>query len=236
VKSITYPLVFVLLYLFLPGYAAVKPDATKPQTTVFIDKENRLHYEGYLDKDSNDLLLALYEKATVKPETLVISSGGGDVLLGLDLGEWIYDNGLNVVIDRMCASSCANYIFTAANRKGLKKDSVLFWHGSSWQKDVDELYRQGNEFVVALRKREVSFLKKIEVDHRIATYGLSRYSFWSYVAAFITTVPIEGFDFSIEDMAKFGVTNVYLVDDHWNWREHTNCCNVKRVEVDDNEI
>ena len=56
-------------------------------TTVFLDDDNQLHYEGHLDADSNELLYSLFKQTTVKPDTLVISSGGGDVLLGLDIGK-----------------------------------------------------------------------------------------------------------------------------------------------------
>ncbi len=198
---------------------------------MFLDDGNQLHYEGLLDADSNELLYSLFKQATVKPDTLVISSGGGDVLLGLDVGNWIYDNNLSVVIEKACLSSCANYIFTAANRKGLNKNSIIFWHGSSWQKNIDKLHRQGIEYFVALRKREIEFFKKIKVDHRITTYGLNRYSFWSRLGAFFTADPIVGFDFSIEDMAKFGVTDVYEVDGHWDWRKYTDCCNAKRMKI-----
>ena len=46
----------------------------------------------------------------------------------------------------------------------------------------------------------------------------------------MTTNPIEGFDFSIEDMAKFGVTDVYTIEGEWDWRKYTDCCNVVRMQ------
>ena len=203
----------------------------EPSTTVFLDEYNQLHYDGYLEFEANQRLYKLYLNAEINPEVLVISSEGGSVTPGLDLGDWVFDKGLVVVVEGVCASSCANYVFTAARQKGLKKDSVMIWHGSSWQKDADALYRQGDVYVVAWREREVRFFEKIGVDHRITIYGLSRYPFRAYLGSIMMANPIEGFDFSIEDMAKFGVTNVYAIEGEWNWREYTDCCNVIRMQV-----
>ncbi len=223
--------------------AACAGNKTKPQepppTTVFLDKKNGIHYNGRLDKAANEQLFSLYEESITKPDTLVIFSGGGSALLGMDLGDWVYENEINVVVDQLCASSCANYIFTAAKRKGLKKDSVLLWHGNSWQPDMDALVRAGNESKIAWREREVSFFEKIKVDYRIAIYGFgsASASLWEYIRAFFTFKPIivHGFDYSIEDMEKFGVTNVHLIDGHWNWRKYTDHYNVTRVKLSNDE-
>lgn len=233
-KPRTRLLLAVLISLFVSACASVRTEVAQPEpsTVVFLDEYNQLHYDGYFEQESNQLLYSLYDDAVIKPEALVVSSGGGNVSWGLELGEWVYDNGLVVVIEGICASSCANYVFTAARHKGLKKDSVLIWHGSSWQKDADELYRQGDASVVAWRELEVGFFEKIGVDHRITIYGLSRYPFRTYLGAIMTLNPIQGFDFSIEDMAKFGVTNVYAIEGEWNWREYTDCCNVVRMRVE----
>jgi len=223
--------------LFASACATMKTEAPEPvslpepATVVYLDEYNQLHYEGYLEADANQRLYSHYANAQIKPEVLVISSEGGSVTPGLDLGDWVYDKGLVVIVEGVCASSCANYVFTAARQKGLKKDSVLIWHGSSLQKDVDELYRQGDSNVVAWRQREVSFFKKIDVDHQITIYGLERYPFRVYLGSIMMANPIEGFDFSIEDMAKFGVTDVYPIEGEWNWRKYTNCCNVVRMQL-----
>lgn len=230
------PLGMVAVALLLTACAGVKKDTPEPPpTTVFLDERNRLHYNGPLDKNANEQLFSLYEKSTLKPHTLVISSGGGSVMLGMDLGDWVYENEISIVIDRFCASSCANYIFTAAKRKGLKKDSILLWHGSSWQPDIDALVKEGNESKIAWREREVSFFEKIGVDYRVTVYGIARThpSFWEYLRALFTneTIIIHGFDYSIGDMGKFGIHNIYLIDGRWDWRKYTKCCNVKRIRL-----
>jgi hypothetical protein len=236
-------LIAALFSVWLSGCASVKTgfpepvtepiqeSITDPLTVVFLDEYNQLHYNGYFEQESNRKLIRLYMETPIKPETLIMSSEGGNVMNGIELGEWVYDTGLVVVVDGVCASSCANYVFTAGRQKGLKKDSVIIWHGSSWQQDADELYRQGDPSVIEWRQREVGFFEKIGVDHQITIYGLNRYPFRTYLGAIMTANPIEGFDYSIEDMAKFGVTNVYEIEGEWDWRAYTDCCNVVRIPV-----
>jgi hypothetical protein len=234
VRALSSHSLLVTLLVFITSCASTT-DETTP-TTVFLDDENQIHYVGELNEESNQLLYELYETAEIKPETLVFTSGGGRVDLGLDIGEWLHDHDLNIVIERFCFSSCANYIFTAASQKYLKKDSVVGWHGSSWQESMEKLYQQGDKYVIAWREREASFFKKIGVDYRITVYGFSRYTFWDRLSLFIPGRQIQGFNYSIEDMEKFGVTDVHLIDGEWNWQINNKDFNVKRAVVENNAL
>nr|MBF4275583.1 peptidase [Vibrio anguillarum] len=49
-----------------------------------------LKYYGTISYELNEKLFKLYEEAKVKPSTLYIESDGGDVELGMDLGDWVY--------------------------------------------------------------------------------------------------------------------------------------------------
>ena len=42
---------------------------------------------------------------------IVISSEGGVVDSGMDMGDYIHKNGIDVEVDGICLSSCANYIW-----------------------------------------------------------------------------------------------------------------------------
>jgi hypothetical protein len=139
---------------------------------------------------------------------------------------------MDVIIKDVCMSSCANYIFTAGNNKYLQPYSVLMWHGSSWQPNLDEKYKQGIELFVRWREKEVAFFDKIGVNYRITVYGIEhKYSFWQRFKAKVFKDIIDGFDYSIMDMEKFGITNIHVAGDKWNWRQHTNCCNITRIKV-----
>ncbi len=62
---------------------------------------------------------------------LVVNSGGGDVEESLKIAELIHARGLGIVVDGVCASSCANYLFVAAKDKVVLPNSLLSFHGSS---------------------------------------------------------------------------------------------------------
>ena len=68
---------------------------------------------------------------------LVVSSGGGDTVPGRRIGQWVYDMGLLVEVDKVCFSSCANYIFPAGRGRVIRADSFVGWHGNERAFEVD---------------------------------------------------------------------------------------------------
>ena len=183
--------------------------------------ENRLIYSGEITKEANQKLFQVYESQEQKPTLLSINSRGGDIYDGVELGTWVFDNNNSVFIDNICASSCANYVFPAAKRKILLKNSILVWHGSTFQKSMDDMVREGHKGFLALRKKEENFFKKIDVDYRITIYGIDKieqHHFW-YASLFNKTM--AGFDYSLEDLRKFGITGIILEDKEWDWRRYS---------------
>lgn len=210
-----------------PAFARKK----RVSTEVTFTEDGRLYYHGNLDLEANQKLFTLYEQSHPKPKILQITSGGGDTMLGLDLGEWIFAKQLDVEVVRYCASSCANYIFTAGKRKILRPDSIVFWHGGAHQKDLESLAkRQGPEALAhfrAWRDREDLFFKTIGINGKITTYGQSKHfnRFWSgYWGR-------AGFDYSVEDMKKFGISHIIEEGGRWDWRRFHSQPVVKRVHV-----
>ena len=65
--------------------------------------------------------------------TIRINSGGGITEQGMQIGEWVFDHKIDVIVDEICFSSCANYIFTAGKNKIIEKDAIVGWHGSEQQ-------------------------------------------------------------------------------------------------------
>jgi hypothetical protein len=60
----------------------------RPPVAVSLEEPDILVYKGGLSKEANERLFKLYKNARVKPHLLKITSGGGDIDLGMDLGEW----------------------------------------------------------------------------------------------------------------------------------------------------
>lgn len=209
-------------------------DAPEPETKVFIDDNNVLHYDGGINKDANQRTFELYKSLPNKPTKLNITSKGGDVMEGIRLGNWVFDNQFDVIVDKGCASSCANYVFPAGKTKYLYKDSALIWHGNSYQEDVNELVEQGAKFAVDFRAAENKFYEKINVHPMLGEYGHKDFNAWTFLYHYFNET--EGYDYSLEDMEKFGLRNIQLLDGVWEWRKHRPHLKVIRVDVDLNDL
>jgi hypothetical protein len=189
--------------------------------TVYSEDPDTLVYQGVLGKEANERIFELYEKAAAKPRLLKVTSAGGDVNLGMDLGEWVFKNALDVEVVDHCLSSCANYVFTAGKARILNPDAVLLWHGGAYQSDLETQLKnapgasaaaQGKAYLNEWRKREDAFFKKIGVNQSVTTYGQT--------ALHVVRPPnTMGWDFSIEDMTKMGMGNIIEKGGPWSWRD-----------------
>lgn len=59
-----------------------------------------------------------------------LRSGGGDTAAAMEIGREIHRRGLDVIIDGICASSCANYLFVAGKKKSVVAGGYLLLHGA----------------------------------------------------------------------------------------------------------
>ncbi|NIB44301.1 hypothetical protein HBA55_32190 [Pseudomaricurvus alkylphenolicus] len=174
---------------------------------------------------------------TPRPQRLVIRSLGGDLHAGMNLGLFVHDNALDVEVKEICASSCANYVFSAARKKYLHRDSILVWHGGAMSDAIpsvnelkikieDEIisaskitnkerlaaYREfGFRYVSDLIPRETKFFNKIGVQQNITVTG------FGYLPSDKKPRKKQyaGFYYSLEDMQEFGLVDIHLIDDDW---------------------
>jgi len=203
-------------------------------------RDGRLVYKGEITKSANAAIFQAYSINKVKPDRLVITSKGGEIDAGLELGNWVISNNLDVEVVNFCASSCANYVFTAGKRKYLHKDSMLVWHGSAWQKNWDLNgidNKTKNQFITnylkPMRQQETDFYARLGIDNLITVYGHGKLTTWENVKSRFGFSFI-GWDFSLMDMDKLGVSNIVLVDQQWNWRKYRPRLEkaVKRITLD----
>lgn len=134
---------------------------------------------------------------------VVITSGGGQVLSALDMGEAIHARGLDVDVPLVCRSSCANYIFPAGRRKYLGHPLAVGWHGNMthvlFQQLTGETHYSDSEMEGAreLVRREYAFYPRIGVDGFVAWFGkIAPYEIANY------------YTLAADDMARFGITDV----------------------------
>jgi len=98
-------------------------------------------------------------------ERILIISPGGDAFAALRIAMQMLKSHVDVYVSEICASSCANYIFLAANQKFILKDSVVAWHGAPFVQPSDSADFRN------LWELHKSFFGLIGVDDRV-TYDI----------------------------------------------------------------
>jgi len=179
-------------------------------------------YRGDISSAQNRDFFKRVQNKTV--QRLIITSAGGEVEAGIELGLWVFRQKLTLEVHDYCFSSCANYVFTAAAKKIIRPNAVVAWHGNYhhlldtglWRDDVPpRMQRTGESRAIArqkvlaqvqdLVKREKAFFKTIGVDQYLNWIGkMPPYSARNYY--FLSPV----------DMARFGVRQVEAPKDYPN--------------------
>lgn len=186
-----------------------------------------VHYTGELNADAVAKLAGQVKASNGNVAKLVIDSGGGDVNAGMDLAEIVLAAELDVIVKRLCASSCANYVFPAGKRKQIASGAVVIWHGSPIQEGLmagpsledikfedatalsdsdklallESLRGEAIRYVEDAKVRQNALFKKIGMDDRITVMGQQ------LKAAQEWTV-------SVKDMERFGIRNVSAAEDY----------------------
>jgi ATP-dependent protease ClpP protease subunit len=228
----------LLLALASAASASTIADAPALDVTNIVTKirltADRIEYSGLITHEANAGVLELYQSADPKPQALLIESQGGSADAGMELGAWLFENGLQVQIDTYCFSSCANYVFPAGRTKLLAPHASLMWHGGVTQPITpeelaaaldetlagfpeeerrqlleahsrDELMQQLQQSLTAIVARETHFFRKLGVDQRITTLGhLYERELLKGGGYYM------GWDFSLDDMARLGVHDISI--------------------------
>jgi hypothetical protein len=188
---------------------------------------NAVHYTGELDDDAVAAVASLLKSSGGSIAKLVIDSGGGDVNAGMDLAEFVLASELDVTVERLCASSCANYVFPAGKSKRINPGAVVVWHGSAIQEGLEagptvddirlpegvelsleqklallEQHReQSLRYVEDAKARQRAFFGRIGIDERVTVMGQQ-------------LEVAQEWTLSVKDMARFGIRDVFAADDY----------------------
>lgn len=187
-------------------------------TQVFVS-EGELNYVGPLDGEANQRLFAIYDRLSVKPTTLAIRSRGGDVVLGLELGEWVRDHRLNVKVTEFCLSSCANYVFTAGQVKTVTNNATIGFHGGlSSQHVADGTDIAGFSGLTELQKasirldlqrqlgRESQFFQSVGGRQALTTFGQQER---------FARIVRDGWTYTRNCFEQFGVHHIEVINPPW---------------------
>jgi hypothetical protein len=162
-------------------------------------------FSGRIDRRSVDeFRRALQDHPAVT--RLVVTSGGGQVVSALEMGEAVHARQLDVEVPIACLSSCANYVFPAGRRKRLGHALAVGWHGNMTHVIYTQLTGQSSwndeqmQSARWLARREAEFYPRLGVDGFICWFAkLPPYEVANYYAL------------SASDMAQFGIHDVEVM-------------------------
>ncbi|MCS6133516.1 hypothetical protein G3496_00915 [Shewanella baltica] len=208
-------------------------------TKVFLDGD-KIHYQGGLAKEANEMVFEIFKKNTSKIKWLAIKSVGGEVNLGLDLAEFINKNSLKVEVTEYCLSSCANYVFPAAHEKLITNHALIGFHGGTsgmaagvaeFIKTLPESEREAtqkhfDEYGEKTLAREADFFQRLGVNPNITTLGQSdKYKKYEDAGSYV------GWYYAISDLNKLGVKNISVLNPPWVFKQLSEKSQFYKVEV-----
>ncbi|AZG37300.1 MULTISPECIES: Clp protease/crotonase-like domain-containing protein [Shewanella] len=140
-------------------------------------------YNGEITPENVASFEQLITNSPTKIESLIINSGGGDVFAGIRFGELVFEYKLKVVVDKACASSCANYIVTASDDVTVRNGGLLGWHGgalqpiyvpitSNKQRANKMLRKEADDFLTQWQQAEHDFFQMVKVNQAVTILGM----------------------------------------------------------------
>lgn len=170
IKSLT-----IFFYIILVQGCATKPAPTKIELLL----PGQIFFQSEISPDSVDALMTLAESSPVPIHTLVVDSGGGEVMSGLRLGEFVHNNNIRVIVRDYCASSCANYVLTGSPEVLVEKGALIGWHGGALQ----AIYRpqfggismqnpDARDMIIEWQDKEAKFFEKVGVNQIVTVLGM----------------------------------------------------------------
>ncbi|MGV1720380.1 hypothetical protein [Vibrio furnissii] len=204
-------------FLFLALVSLAVFSGCKSTQIVFMPEHNvsvsgrTLIFDGPISGDSVLEALRVVRNSGANIDKIRITSPGGDVPSGIELGYFVKENNLDVEVDKLCFSACANYVIPAAKTVVIKDGSLIGWHGGPRQSD--ELWQASAassdkedlmKFVSRLREKEEVFFEYIDVDPDITVYG----QISSKKCQLIKKT--HGWYYAKNDLVKMGVSNIVI--------------------------
>lgn len=73
---------------------------------------------------------------------VVVNSAGGEAATALAMAGMVETRRLSIVVDGVCASSCANYLFAAAAQRTISAGALVLWHGAPDSSSRSDMHAQ----------------------------------------------------------------------------------------------
>ena len=172
-----------------------------------------IYFKGKTSETNVDELIKTAEQSSSRISTLIVNSSGGDVYGGMKFGQWVYDQKVKLTVRKLCFSSCANYIFTAAKEVIVEAGSIVGWHGGSLQKNWNIPWHLNlNPWWKSSFNAEIAKWQSMESDY-FATIGVNQQiTVLGQRELFLSKRTGNGWAFSTRNLEVLGVTNVFFED------------------------
>ncbi|GAD80154.1 hypothetical protein [Vibrio ezurae] len=184
-----------------------------PDHKVFVDGDT-LVYDGMISGEAVLEALRAVRESNTQVKKLAITSQGGDMSAGIELGFFIKEHNWDVEVRELCFSACANYVLPAAKSVTIDANSLLGWHGGAMQ--PDELWAHSipkssravfMDYIAMLREKETRFFDTVGVDQNITTYGQTTKNSCQLAQK------TDGWYYSVEDLKRMGIKNITIKGD-----------------------
>jgi ATP-dependent protease ClpP protease subunit len=119
-------------------------------------------FEGAITQESIDAFLE--KNRDFQGTSIKLMSHGGDGLAAMKLADWILRKELDVVVDTICYSACANYLFLAGKKKTIAPGAILMWHGGMQRKDIRDSQNKFREIEAVVVTKGLSALTNEDRD------------------------------------------------------------------------
>ena len=223
----------LVLAILLAGCGSSGDNVTKSSVVVKIN-DGIIYYKGAISEQNYKVFQkALNDSSDEIFSKLIINSGGGSTVYGRKMGRFIFNTKLDVEVEKLCFSSCANYIFPAGKNKIIQEDAFVGWHGNEYQafiigplenKTASEFIKDETEQAIKNATKDQG-LSEETINTSIEQVFKQRVdslkdekSFFEYIGVdkFVSLLGLKelflqkkhGFTYSIEDMERFNITNV----------------------------
>ncbi len=184
-----------------------------------------IYYRGQIRTADVKALLAETSKVEVK--WIYVSSVGGSGLPAISLANRVREWGATIVVEDICMSACANYVFPSARKKVINDGAIIIWHGGGQSKAMQsaiEIAEQKAQTALdsgdvsagqgwldaikdaySLKEEERQLFAQLGVDERVTRVG-----------ELIGEPASKNWTISPEDFAKFGILNVSIPSGYAN--------------------
>lgn len=159
---------------------------------------------GDIDDDLQEKFIAWLGKvpSQTKP-VVVIRSGGGDAFAAIDIAEELQKRDAEVYIYDVCASSCANYIYSAVRQRHSIGATIILFHGGLTKDTPQEMGEVFDDLLNGPQGKHIEnpVLERKEWVERAELYIQKQDKL--LVAAGVDPVMIHGFsDMEMSDLAS----------------------------------